>query len=71
MGPFLSWILLMSEPDKSLKTTVYRKPTHTHLYLQWDGQHNLATEFSVINTLTHKAETICSSAQLLKREQDY
>ena len=31
---------LMPQPDMSLITTVYRKLTHTNLYLQWDSHHN-------------------------------
>ena len=32
-------ILVTLERDGSLSTSVYRKPTHTDLYLQWDSHH--------------------------------
>ena len=38
--PFLD-ILITPEEDGRLKTTVYRKPTHTDLYLQWDSNHTI------------------------------
>ena len=47
--PFLDTIVL-PQPDNSLLTSVYRKPTHTDLYLQWDTHHHLQAKFSVINT---------------------
>ena len=59
--PFLD-TLVIPEPDNSLSTTVYRKPTHIDLYLQWDSHPNLAAEFSVINTLTHRPKTLLSDA---------
>ena len=49
-------------------TKVYRKPTHTGQYLQWDSNHNLASKHSVINTLRHRARTICSTPELLNNE---
>ena len=67
--PFLD-TLVMPQSEKSLITTVYRKPMHTDLYLQWDSHHNLAAKYSVINTLTYRAKTVCSSPQLLKEEED-
>ena len=62
---------MISESDNSLSTTMYGKPTHTDLYLQWDSHHNLAAKFSVINTLTHRTKTVCSSPQLPKSEEDH
>ena len=68
--PFLD-ILIIPNEDGSLRTTVYRNPTHTHLYLQWDSHHTVASKYSVIGTLHHRAETICSSPQLLQQEEEY
>ena len=65
--PFLD-ILVTPQEDGQLTTRVYRKPTHTDQYLQWDNHHNLACKYSVINTLTHRAKAVCSSSQLLKEE---
>ena len=52
--PFLDTIV-KPEADGNLSITVYRKPTDTDQYLQWDSHHHhLSATFSVINTLTHK-----------------
>ena len=67
--PFLDTIV-KPEVNVSLSTTVYRKPTHTDQYLQWDSHHNLSAKFSVINTLTHRAQTVCSNPELLKQEKE-
>ena len=56
------------QEDGTLTTRIYRKPTHTDLYLQWDSHHNLACKYSVINTLKHGAKAVCSSSQLLEEE---
>ena len=68
--PF-SDILVTPGRDGSLSTSVYRKPTHTDLYLQWDSQHTLTTKYSAIGTLQHKANTICSNPQLLHKEEQH
>ena len=68
--PFLGTIV-MPQSDGSLLTSVYRKPTHTDRYLQWNSHHHLSTNFSVINTLKHRAKTVCSNNQLLKEEDDH
>ena len=61
--PFLD-ILITSQTDGTFTTKVYRKPTHTDLYLEQDSHHILSAKYSVINTLTHRARTICSAPQL-------
>ena len=68
--PFLDTIV-KQEVDGSLSITVYRKPTHTDQYLQWDSHHNLSAKFSVINTLSHRAQTVCSNSELLKQEKEH
>ena len=68
--PFLD-SLVMPQPDGSIKTTVFRKPTYTDMYLHWDSYHHLSAKYSVINTLRHRAKTVCSTQQLLKEEEDH
>ena len=67
--PFLDTLVIPRSDDR-LDTTVYRKPTHTDLYLQWDSHHTIAAKYSVVNTLHHWAMTVCSNKQLLKEEEE-
>ena len=68
--PFLD-ILITPGRDGSLSTSVFRKPTHTDLYLQWDSHHTLTSKYSMIETLQHRAQTICSNTQLLQKEEQH
>ena len=64
-------ILITPKEDGSLSTSVFRKPTHTDLYLQWDSHHTISSKYSVAGTLYYRAKTICSDPQLLKKEEDH
>ena len=64
-------ILIIPKEDGSLTTSVYRKPTHTDLYLHWDSHHTIPSKYSVVGTLYNKAKTICSSTQLLQKEEQH
>ena len=64
-------MLVLPNEDGSLNSTVFRKATHTDLYLQWDSHHTLPSKYSVVGTLLHRANTICSEPQLLKQEEDH
>ena len=68
--PFLD-ILIKPDQEGRLHTTVFRKPTHTDQYLHWDSLHPISSKYSVVGTLQHRANTICSSKQLLKEEEDH
>ena len=68
--PFLD-VLVTPQTDGTLSTCVYRKPTHTNQYLQWDSHHSISTKYSVISTLFHRAKEVCSTKQQLKEEQDH
>ena len=68
--PFLD-ILITPAEDGSLNTSVFRKPTHTDLYLQWDSHHNIPSKYSVAGTLYHRATTICSNPTLLHEEEQH
>ena len=65
--PFLD-TAVTPQTDGVLTTGVYRKPTHTDLYVWWDSHHNLAWKYSVINIHTHRVKAVCSTPQLLKEE---
>ena len=72
MGPSPSWTPLSKpEADGKLSITVYRKPTHTDQYLQWDSHHHLSAKVSVIHTLSHRVTTVCSKPELLQQEKDH
>ena len=66
--PFLDTIV-KPEADGSLSITVYWKPTHTDQYLQWDSHHHLSAKFSAIQTLSHRASTMCSNPELLPKRK--
>ena len=65
--PFLD-TLITPEKNGTFSVGVYRKPTHTDLYLPWDSNHHLSAKYSVIKTLTHRAHTICSTPKHLETE---
>ena len=67
--PFLDTIV-KPEADGTLSITVYRKPTHTDQYVQWDSHHHLSAKFSVIHMLSHRATTVCSKSELHQQEKD-
>ena len=68
--PFLD-VLVIPQPDGLLSTAVYRKPTHTNRYLQWDSHHAISAKYSVISTLFHRAKEVCSTKQHLEEEQEH
>ena len=54
-----------------LNNEIYRKPTHTDQYLQWDSHHHLSAKFSVIHTLSHGDSTVCRKPELLQQEKEH
>ena len=67
--PFLD-VLVTPQPDGTLTTSVFRKPTHTNQYIQWDSHHSISAKYSVISTLYHRANEVCSTNQQLKEEHE-
>ena len=63
--------IVKPEADGTLSITVYRKPTHTDQYIQWDSHHHFSAKFSVNHTLSHRASTVCSKPDLLQQEKDH
>lgn len=57
--------------DAPLTTTVYRKPTHTDHYLQFDSHHPLIHKLGVIRTLNYRANTIISDPKEIDQERNH
>ena len=68
--PLLDTIVI-PEADNTLSITVYRKPTHTDQYLQWDSHQDLSARCSVINTHTYRGKTVCNKPELLQKKMDH
>ena len=72
--------ILKSKPIKPLSlslsgnkiiTSVYRKPTHTDRYLDFNSNHpKSAKRAVVVRALTDRAKNVCSSPELLAKEMD-
>jgi len=61
--PFLD-IDIYRKTDGSLGHKVYRKPTHTNLYLHQNSHHHPANKQSVLASLIHKAKALCDQDSL-------
>ena len=68
--PFLD-ILITPKDDGSLQTSVFRKPTHTDLYLQWGSHHTIPSKYSVVGTLYHRVKTICLNQDVWHKEEQH
>jgi hypothetical protein len=54
----------MSRPDGSLGLRVYRKATHTNLYLNAGSHHHPSSKQAVLSTLVHRARVLCDQKSL-------
>ena len=68
--PFLDVCVHLLE-DGNLKTTVYRKPTHTDQYLNWNSNHHLDHKRSVVRTLMNRVHTHVSDPEDQVKEKEH
>ena len=67
--PFLD-VLLTKKEDEGLGYQVYRKETHTYIYLHANSHHQPTQKVGIIKTLARRAKRI-SDADHLKNELDH
>ena len=60
--------VLVTQEQEKLTTSLYRKPTHTGLYLLWDSSQNRRYKLGLIKTLVICIYRICSSKEIVNRE---
>ena len=68
--PFLD-VLVTRNPNGSISTTIYRKPTFSGLYLRWDSFMPKQYKRGLVNSLTHRAWKICSTYHSLHLELEF
>ena len=67
--PFLD--CLVSRDDNSLRTTVYRKPTHTDRLPDESSYNPTSHKATTIRTLTRRAQLVCNTTDSLSDENKY
>ena len=60
--PFLD--VLVDRSNLGFTTSVYRKPTFTRQYTQWDSCSSTRNKIALINILVNRAQRICSPCNL-------
>ena len=61
----------MSRDDTRLRTTVYRKPTHTDRLLDQSSYNPTSHRATTVRTLTRRAQIICDAADSLRDENEH
>ena len=62
---------LLSRDDNKLRTTVYRKPTHTDRLLDQSSYNPTSHKATTIRTLSRRAQLVCNSTDSLTDENNW
>ena len=60
--------VLIIRQGNSIQTTVYRKPTHTDLYINWTSFTPIEWKISTLRGIIKRAISVCSNNELLQAE---
>ena len=64
--PFLD--VLVTHTEQGFRSAVYRKPTFTGQYLNFNSHHPYTVKKEIIHCLQHRAKTISSDTDVYKEE---
>ena len=53
---------------ENIAVAVYRKPTHTERYLDFNSSHPVSAKRAVVRALMDRAENVCSDPEILANE---
>ena len=67
--PFLDTRIHVKE-DRTIRTTVYRKKTHTNQYLNFNSNHHIRQKLGIISTLERRMETIVQEEDSKEEEKE-
>ena len=56
---------------ENIAVAVYRKPTHTDRYLDFNSSHPVSAKRAVVRALMDRAENVCSDPEILANEIDH
>ena len=62
---------MVSRDNNELRTTVYRKPTHTDRLLDQSSYNPTSHKATTIKTLTRRAQLVCDTPSSLRDENKY
>ena len=62
--PFLD--VLVKRNDEEFHTSIFRKPTHMDIYINYRSNHHPATKIATILCLKKRAENICQGEALVQ-----
>ena len=62
---------MVTRDNNKLKTTIYKKPTHTDQLLDQSSYNPTSNKVTTIGTLTRRAQLVCDSPYSLQDETDY
>ena len=67
--PFLD--TLPKPKGEEISVSVYRKPTHTDRYLDFNSSHPISAKRAMVRALMNRAENVCSDPEILAEEIEH